>query len=512
MVTERDVQPHPDGWQQHCCQQISNLSLVEDGKGVSYDLILVGSSFASSFFLHKYLGRARASARVLVLERGELREHRWQVTHLAELARQAAASYNGERSAKPWVFRLAFGGSSNCWWACTPRFLPEDFRLRSTYGVGRDWPLSYDDLEEYYCEAEEIMAVSGSDDDSPYPRSRPYPQRPHRFSDPDHLFKRRFPDAFFNQPTARPTRALPSGRPRCCANGACSQCPIDSKFTILNGLMELYRADPRVTLVTGATVRRLEVANDRVTAVHYERGGAEHEVRGDLVGLGANALFNPFLLLRSGLEDGAAGQGLVEQVSRNVIVDLHGVDNFQGSTSITGLGYMLYSGNHRRDRAAALMESWNVPLLRDERGKWRQRIRLKFIYEDLPQPVNRVVLGPDDTKPEVEYGACSSYAQQGLNGLERSLSRVLDALPVERYEIVQPATATSEGHNLGTTSMGDDPMTSVVDRHLIHHRVRNLIVLGGSVFPTISPSNPTLTICALSLRAAEQLMAPSRVA
>jgi choline dehydrogenase-like flavoprotein len=234
--------------------------------------------------------------------------------------------------------------------------------------------------------------------------------------------------------------------------------------------------------------------------------------RGDLVGLGANALFNPFLLLRSGLSDGGAGQGLVEQVSRNVIVDLRGVDNFQGSTSITGLGYMLYSGNHRRDRAAALMESWNVPLLRDQRGKWRQRIRLKFIFEDLPQPDNRVGVGTDEKKPDIQYAACSSYAQRGIDALDGSLSRVLDALPVERYEIVEPATASSEGHNLGTTSMGDDPKTSVVDRHLIHHRVRNLVVLGGSVFPTISPSNPTLTICALSLRAAEQLMAPSSVA
>jgi choline dehydrogenase-like flavoprotein len=57
--------------------------------------------------------------------------------------------------------------------------------------------------------------------------------------------------------------------------------------------------------------------------------------------------------------------------------------------------------------------------------------------------------------------------------------------------------------------MGDDPATSVVDRQLVHHRVRNLLVLGGSVFPTISPSNPTLTICALSLRAADTLLAPS---
>src|ERR671933_805502 len=235
-----------------------------------FDLILVGSSFASSFFLRRYLRRASASARVLILERGELRDHRWQLAHRDRLEREALASYRGERSTKPWVFRLVFGGSSNCWWACTPRFLPEDFWLQSTYGVGRDWPITYEDLEEYYCEAEEIMSVSGPANGSPYPRSRPYPQPPHRFSDPDRLFKRRFPEAFFQQPAARPSRALASGRPRCCGNGVCSRCPIDSKFTILNTLFNLYQHDPRVKLLTGANVVGLDVANDRVTAVRYE--------------------------------------------------------------------------------------------------------------------------------------------------------------------------------------------------------------------------------------------------
>jgi choline dehydrogenase-like flavoprotein len=474
-----------------------------------FDVILVGSSFASSFFLHRYLRRAKPSARILVLERGELRDHRWQLAHRDQLEHEAFASYGGERSAKPWVFRLVVGGSSNCWWACTPRFLPEDFRLQSTYGVGRDWPLTYDDLEEYYCEAEEIMSVSGPDDGSRWPRSRPYPQPPHRFSDPDRLFKRRFPNEFFQQPTARPSRAVVSGRPRCCANGVCSRCPIDSKFTILNTLFHLYEHDSRVRLVTGANVVGLDVANDRVIGVRYEVAGEEHAARADLVALGANALFNPFLLLRSGLSDGPAGRGLTEQISRDVVVDLAGVNNFQGSTSITGVGYMLYSGAHRRERAAALMESWNVPLLRDERGRWRQRLKLTFIYEDLPQPENRVAVGSDSAKPDVEYAAPSSYAQRGLAALEHDLPTVLAALPVERYSIVAPTTPSSEGHNLATTTMGNDPETSVVDRNLIHHRARNLVVLGGSVFPTIAPANPTLTICALSLRAADRLTAPS---
>ena len=126
------------------------------------------------------------------------------------------------------------------------------------------------------------------------------------------------------------------------------------------------------------------------------------------------------------------------QERSNLRIDLRGVDNFQGSTSITGLGYMLYSGDHRRRHAAALMESWNVPVLRDERGKWRQRVQLTFIYEDLPQSANRVTTGSDPTRPVVQYRAPSDYTTRAIAALESELPRVVDALPVERFQIVQP--------------------------------------------------------------------------
>src|SRR5262245_33624127 len=162
-----------------------------------------------------------------------MREHAWQLQNPGSILRESRSSIINETE-KDWIFSLTFGGNSNCWWACTPRLMPEDFKLQSLYGVGEDWPITYDDLESYYCDAEEIMSISGPADGSPYPRSRPYPQPAHRLSDPDRLFKQHFPDLFFNQPTARPSRDVASGRPRCCGNGVCALCPINSKFTILN--------------------------------------------------------------------------------------------------------------------------------------------------------------------------------------------------------------------------------------------------------------------------------------
>ena len=60
-------------------------------------------------------------------------------------------------------------------------------------------------------------------------------------------------------------------------------------------------------------------------------------------------------------------------------------------------------------------------------------------------------------------------------------------------------------HHMGTTRMGDDPKTSVVDKHCRVHGIANLHIAGSSVFVTSSYANPTLTIVALALRLADQL-------
>src|SRR5262245_40000282 len=57
------------------------------------------------------------------------------------------------------------GGSTWVWRGNTPRFIPSDFRLRSAFGVGRDWPLDYNELEPWYCQAERELGVSGNHDE-----------------------------------------------------------------------------------------------------------------------------------------------------------------------------------------------------------------------------------------------------------------------------------------------------------------------------------------------------------
>jgi choline dehydrogenase-like flavoprotein len=472
-----------------------------------FDLIVVGTSFASSFFLQEYLKKADSTRRILVLERGRKDSHSWQLENKTPTSIRGKDTFINENKKKPWTVRPVFGGASNSWWACAPRLLPNDFRLKTLYGVGRDWPVSYDELEEFYCRAEEIMEVSGPVD-TPFPRSRPYSQPPHLLNDPDKLLQAAHPGMFISQPTAR-ARVKATNRQKCSARGVCEICPNDAKFTVLNGLAHIYE-DPRVTLILEANVMAVEYRGTAATGITYINNGVTQKANADLVVLGAGAIFNPFILLNSGIDQPMTGKGLCEQVSINVMVNLDGVDSFQGSTMISANGFFMYDGEHRSQRATFMTESHNIPtlqILRPERGKWRQRMVIKFIFEDIPEERNFVKIseGKEDM-PETVYIGHSDYLQRGLDSLPEILPRFLEQLPVEDYKISDQFNST-ESHIIGTTIMGNDAATSVIDRYLVHHKIRNLVVLGSGAFPTAPPPNPSLTLGALSLWSAAKLLA-----
>jgi len=451
----------------------------------------------------QFLKYAKPKSRVLVLERGHLHDHAWTLANPDDFELNEGRYLDNRTPQKQWRFSVGFGGGSNCWYACTPRLLPEDFRMQTTYGVGLDWPLSYDDLEPFYCDAEDLLGVAGDSKVTPFQRSRPYPLPPHRMSRTDLALARVWPGRYFIQPTARPSVALPSGRPGCCNNGVCSACPIDSKFTIRREMSAVY-ADPRVSLSYGAEVTRVVFRGNVASGVEYSMGGKLLSAKADFVALGANALFNPHILLASGLVHPALGKYLNEQRSVNVDFELDGINNFQGSTVITGHGYMFYGGEHRKKQSATLIEHVNRPLLRLD-GKWRQRMRLKFISEDMPQIESQVGLGDGaQAKPKLEFSGYSPYNQRAVDDVAALAEKLVKDLPVTK--ISKPrVNKGSEAHILGTARMGKDPKLTVVDQHLIHHRYRNLSVLGSSSFPTSSPANPTLTICALALWSGKHL-------
>ena len=183
---------------------------------------------------------------------------------------------------------------------------------------------------------------------------------------------------------------------------------------------------------------------------------------------------------------------------------LDGLDSLDGGTLTTALNYSLYDGAFRSEYGGALIyfdNRWPYGL-RKEFGRWRQLSTLVVVIEDLPQNENRVTVDADGM-PHISHAEISSYAQRGIDTSRDAIERVLAPLPVESVEF--RGMRATESHVQGSLRMGVDANNSVVDAEQLHHKVRNLVVVGSSVFPSGSPSNPSLTVAALSLRSADLL-------
>ncbi len=472
-------------------------------RDIQYDLAIVGTGFASTFFLMQYLKSAPKNARVIVLERGPVNSGAPGQAYKENKGVSFADTYINKNPKKGWVQRIGFGGGT-CWTGNTPRMHPNDFRTKSLYGRGDDWPISYDDLEPYYVQIEQWMGISGKES-SMYPRSKPYLLPPHRLNAFDRELAKKYPDFYMPMPSARAS-AAGSERPSCCGNGVCSTCPIAAKFQVDFHSRNVYE-DPRVTLLTEANVVAIDIQAKVVKGVIYIKGGKEASVKCDLAVVGAHGIMTPFILLKSGLSDPALGRYLNEQVSVSVDVFLDGVQNYDGSQITTGLGVMGLDGAFRKDRPGYLLENWNIPWLRAEQGRWRERGFLKLVFEEVPQERNHVSVSTSDaSKPEVMYVDDSDYGKKGLLEADKIVQELLAGLPVESYSLHHEEGLGGEAHIQGTTRMGVDPQTSVVDSGLIHHQVRNLITLGSGVFTTCPAANPTLTLSALAVMACDKLL------
>jgi choline dehydrogenase-like flavoprotein len=141
-------------------------------------------------------------------------------------------------------------------------------------------------------------------------------------------------------------------------------------------------------------------------------------------------------------------------------------------------------------------------------------IEFGIIAEDLPDVRNGITLDPDLTDsdglpaPKVAY----RNSENTRRLLEYHVARAKEvAQAAGARETYSPGIIRGTGwHLLGTARMGDDPATSVVDRWGRSHDVPNLYIVDGSTFVTSSGLNPTATVCAVALRAAEHAVEQRR--
>ena len=129
--------------------------------------------------------------------------------------------------------------------------------MKTLYGVGRDWPISYDELEPYYCRAEDEIGVAGPNDpklQSPSERSKPYPMDMVPWAHGDIRFAEVVnPHGYQSVPIPQGRSTRPwEGRPTCCGNNNCQPiCPIGAMY---NGIHHIERAEMKGAVVLAEAV------------------------------------------------------------------------------------------------------------------------------------------------------------------------------------------------------------------------------------------------------------------
>lgn len=223
-------------------------------------------------------------------------------------------------------FIKAVGGTTWHWAASCWRHLPVDFKMQSAYGVGRDWPISYEDIEPYYCRAEEAMGVSGPNDpaqQSPSERSKPYLADMIPWGNGDTVFAEVVnPHGYNLVPIPQGRMIKPwNDRPACCGNNNCQPiCPIGAMY---NGVHTVQAAEALgAKVLAEAVAYKIDTdAQNRVTAIHwYDSDKVSHKATGRSFVIACNALETPRLLLLAANEQNPTGvANSSDQVGRNML-------------------------------------------------------------------------------------------------------------------------------------------------------------------------------------------------
>lgn len=447
------------------------------------------------------------------------------------------------------------GGKTNVWGRVSLRLGDLDFKGPARDGWEIPWPISYADIAPYYDQVEQLIGVCGGDDDSDalpgsrYLQPAPGPrcgerllQRAGRSLGLPIVAGRR-------ANMTRPTRGFPA----CHYCGNCgSGCDTASFFNSADHLLPFALETGRLEIRSNAVVARiLTDAEGQASGVQYfeRQSGAERQVRGNVIVLGASAVDSTRILLNSkssmypngvGNTSDVIGRYLCEQIRfhmRGYFPALEGTAT-QNDRGIGGEHVYLRRFNHEAGRRRDYLRGfgaqfWNTGAPSGGAHALSNRIpgfgadlkqaikrrhpawfEIHPYGEVLPYAHNRITVGDagDDRygvpliRIDYRIGENERRMTEHMCDTAEELVKAAGGVIVD-YQRGQLDRMGSAIHEHGTCRMGDDPKRSALNGFNQMHEVKNLFVVDGSAFPTATEKNPTLTILALSWRATDYLVA-----
>ncbi len=492
------------------------------------------------------------------------------------------------------------GGAGEHWGGISDRYLPDCFvlasHLKEKFGASRmspdwtiqDWGITYDEFEDYYWRAEQVIGVSGKAGNLrgkqieggnifEGPRQHEYPNPPLTPTYTMGFFRQAalehgyhpfpLPSANLSQTYTNPDKVT---RPACVYCGYCAAygCMIGAKAQPSNTLLPVAAHRKNFTLRNNSWVRKIVHRDGHAEGVVYmDENGEEVMQPANVVVLSAWTPHNVRLLLLSGIGTpynpvsgkGTLGKNLTHQVTSGglgMLLFKERLNLFMGAGSVGyGIGDLdgdlkelppegvLRGGaflrgasigetpvgsfgrvphgqvkrNWGSDWKKASVDSWDRigpgVEMRGDHFAYRQNFMdLDPTYTDKwGDPLLRMTL--DWTDYELRQKA---FGARLATELLKTIANVSGARFVEAG-LGPGGSRTGSGqhynpfaysttHIQGGAIMGVNPDNSVVNTWLQHWNVPNLFVVGSSSFPQNSSANPTLSIVAVSHRAADGLI------
>ncbi|HEX3676945.1 MAG TPA: GMC family oxidoreductase [Sphingomicrobium sp.] len=427
------------------------------------------------------------------------------------------------------------GGSTVHYTMIALRWRPDWFKSRSVLGYGRDWPISFDELEPYYEEAEEALKISGP---IRYPwgrRRRRYPYREHEVNAAGLVLARGCEAIGIKwSPLPLATLSAPRGMAHPCVyRGFCAYgCSTNAKQSVLVTFI------PRA-LKAGAEVRdlamvgRIEMGKDgHASGLTYHRKGEWRHQKARNVVVAGYSIETPRLLLNSrcgrfpeGLanENGLVGTHVMIHSGPGVwgVMDEE-VRCYKAPPCMAVTEHWNYDDDEKKDfhGGYAFMSQGPLPVgwaqaQAINRGMWGMKLRremtrynhiagLRIVGETEPQRHNRIEVADETDQfglpiPRMTF----SYSENDRRLMKHSIGSMRQVLEGAGAKELWVDDDTS--HLMGGCRMGEDPKDSVVNKDGRSWSIPNLWICDGSLFPTSGGVNPSLTIQALACRMGERI-------
>jgi gluconate 2-dehydrogenase alpha chain len=449
----------------------------------------------------------------------------------------------------------------------------------------QDWGISYDEFENYYWRAEQLMGISGKAGNLrgqlieggnifEGPRQHEYPTPPLTATYTMGFFHKAAMEMGYH-PYPLPAANLSQGytnpdkvsRPGCVFCGYCPNygCMIGAKAQPTNTIMPVLTSRNNFSLRNNCWVRKIVHRDGHAAGVVYmDENGEETMQPAEVVVLSAWTPNSVRLLLLSEIGEsynpvtakGTLGKNLTHQVTSGgagMLVFKERLNLFMGSGAV-GYGVADFDGDLKEETAEKVLRgglflrgaaasqgpvasfgripggeaprNWGSAWKKASISHWDRigpgvemrgdHFAYKQNFMDLDttytdkwgDPLLRMTLDWTD------------YEMRQMAFGERIGSRLLEVIAqVSGARLIKTDTGRRSGafrhynaaqyittHIQGGAIMGSSPEQSVVNPWLQHWKMPNLFVVGSSSFPQNSSANPTLTIVAVSHRAADGLI------